>query len=51
VDSRAGMDAMGKRKSPSLRRISNPDHPIVEPIARRYTTELSLLVMVKSSVV
>jgi hypothetical protein len=29
----AGMDAVEKRKIPSSRRESIPDHPIVQPVA------------------
>jgi hypothetical protein len=34
---RAGLDAVSKRKIPSLRPKSNPDHPIVQSVASRYT--------------
>jgi hypothetical protein len=34
---RAILDAVVKRKIPSLRRESNPRTPIVQPIAQRYT--------------
>jgi hypothetical protein len=37
VGPRAGLDAVSKRKIPSLRRESNPYHPIVQPVASRYT--------------
>jgi hypothetical protein len=33
----AGLDTVSKRKIPSPRRESNPDHPIVQPVASRYT--------------
>jgi hypothetical protein len=32
-----GLDAMVKKKIPSPRRESNPDHPIVQPVVSRYT--------------
>jgi hypothetical protein len=41
--SRAGLDAVLKRKIPSSRRESNPRTPIVQSVAQRYTTELSRL--------
>jgi hypothetical protein len=34
---RAVLDAVVKRKISSLRRVSNPRTPIVQPIAQRYT--------------
>jgi hypothetical protein len=34
---RAGLYTVSKSKIPSLRRESNPDYPIVQPIASRYT--------------
>jgi hypothetical protein len=37
VCSRAVLDAVVKRKIPSLRRESNPRTPIVQPVAQRYT--------------
>jgi hypothetical protein len=37
VGLKSGLDAVVKRKIPSPRRESNPDHPIVHPIASRYT--------------
>jgi hypothetical protein len=37
VGPRAGLDAVLKRKIPSPCRKSNPNHPIVQPIASRYT--------------
>jgi hypothetical protein len=37
VGPRAGLDAVVKRKIPSLRRKSNPRTPIVQPVAQRYT--------------
>jgi len=37
VGSRAVLDTMSKRKIPSTRRESKPDHPIVQPVASRYT--------------
>jgi hypothetical protein len=37
VDLRAVLDAVVKRKIPSLRRESNPRPPILQPIAQRYT--------------
>jgi hypothetical protein len=37
MDSRAGLDAVVKRKIPSPRRESNPRTPIVQPVAQRYT--------------
>jgi hypothetical protein len=37
VDPRAVLDAVGKRKIPSLRRESNPRTPLVQPVAQRYT--------------
>jgi len=33
----AGLDAVEKRKIPSIRRQSNPRAPIVQPITSRYT--------------
>jgi hypothetical protein len=39
VVTRAGLDAVVKRKIPSLCRDKNP--PIIQPVAQRYTTELS----------
>jgi hypothetical protein len=44
VDSRAGPDMVVKRKIPSLRRESNPDHP-----AQHYITELSRLLDCKET--
>jgi hypothetical protein len=38
---RAGLDAVVKRKIPSPCRVSNPQ--IIQPVAQRYTTELSRL--------
>jgi hypothetical protein len=37
VSPRFGLDTVSKRKIPSPRRESNPDHPIVQPIASSYT--------------
>jgi hypothetical protein len=37
VGSRAGLDAVVKRKIPSSRQESNPRTPIVQPVAQRYT--------------
>jgi hypothetical protein len=37
VGPRTSLDMVSKRKIPSPRRESNPDHPIVQPIASRYT--------------
>jgi 4-amino-4-deoxy-L-arabinose transferase-like glycosyltransferase len=37
VAPRAGLDAVEKRKIPSLLRESNPPIPIVHPVASRYT--------------
>jgi hypothetical protein len=37
VGLRAVLDTALKRKTPSPRRESNPDHPIVQPVASRYT--------------
>jgi hypothetical protein len=37
VDPRAGLDLVSKRKIPSSHRKSNPDHPVVQPIANCYT--------------
>jgi hypothetical protein len=37
VGPRAGLDKVSKRKIPSPRRESNPDRPIVQPVASRYT--------------
>jgi hypothetical protein len=34
---RAVLDAVVKRKIPSLRRESNPRTPIIKPVAQRYT--------------
>jgi hypothetical protein len=36
VDPTVGLDTVVKRKIPSPRRESNPDHPIVQPVASRY---------------
>jgi hypothetical protein len=41
VGSRAGLGTVVKRKIPSPCRDSNP--PIIEPVAQRYTTELTRL--------
>jgi hypothetical protein len=38
---RAALDMVMKRKISSLRRESNSRTPIVQPVAQRYTTELS----------
>jgi hypothetical protein len=46
VGFRAVLDAVVKRKIPSPRRESNPRTPIVQPIAQRYTTELSRLLCI-----
>jgi hypothetical protein len=35
VGPRAGLDMVSKRKIPTLRRESNPHHPIVQPVASR----------------
>jgi hypothetical protein len=43
---RAVLDAVVKRKIPSPRRESNPRTPIIQPVAQRYTTELSRLLSV-----
>jgi hypothetical protein len=37
VGLRAGLDTVVKRKIPSPRRESNPDHAIVQPLASRCT--------------
>jgi hypothetical protein len=37
VGLRAGLDTVSKRRIPSPRRESNPDHPIFHPVASRYT--------------
>jgi hypothetical protein len=37
VDPRTVLDAVVKRKIPSLRRESNPRTPIIQPVAQRYT--------------
>jgi hypothetical protein len=37
---RAGLDTILKKKIPSPRRESKPDHPIVQPVASRYTCVL-----------
>jgi hypothetical protein len=37
VGTRAGVDTVSKRKTPSPRRKANPDHPIVQPVPSRYT--------------
>jgi hypothetical protein len=37
VDPRGVLDAVVKRKIPSLRRESKPRTPIVQPVAQRYT--------------
>jgi hypothetical protein len=37
VGPRDGLDAVARRKIPSPRRESNPCHPIVQPVASRYT--------------
>jgi hypothetical protein len=34
---RAGLDVVSKRKASSPCRESNPDNPIVQPVAQRYT--------------
>jgi hypothetical protein len=36
VSPKAGLDAVSKRKIPSICRDSNPDHPMVQPIVSRY---------------
>jgi hypothetical protein len=36
VDPRAVLDAVSKKKIPSPRQQSNPDHPIVQPVASRH---------------
>jgi hypothetical protein len=41
VSLKAGLDEVVKRKIPSPYKDSNP--PIIQPIAQRYTTELSRL--------
>jgi hypothetical protein len=43
VGPRAVLDAVVERKIPSPRRESKPRTLIVQPIAQRYTTELSQL--------
>jgi hypothetical protein len=45
VGPRAVLEAVAKRKNPSLRRESNPRTPIVQPVAQHYT-ELSRLFLV-----
>jgi hypothetical protein len=37
VGPKTGLDTVLKRKIPNPRRESNPDHPIVQPVASRYT--------------
>jgi hypothetical protein len=37
MDPRAVLDAVVKRKIPSLCRESNPRTPIIQPVAQRYT--------------
>jgi hypothetical protein len=37
VYTRAGLDTVSKREIPSTCRESNPDHPIVQTVASRYT--------------
>jgi hypothetical protein len=44
VGPRVVLDAVVKRKIPSPRWESNPRTPIVQPVAQRYTTELSRLI-------
>jgi len=39
VGPRAGLVVVCKRKIPSPRRDSNPDYPIIQPVARRYTND------------
>jgi hypothetical protein len=34
---KTGLDVMSKRKIPSPRRESNPDHLISQPVANHYT--------------
>jgi translation elongation factor EF-G len=41
VGPRAVLEAVVKRKIPSPRRKSNPKTPIIQPVAQRYTTEIS----------
>jgi hypothetical protein len=42
---RAGLDMVVKRKIPSPYQFLNPglEHPIIQPVAQCYTTELSWL--------
>jgi hypothetical protein len=37
VGPKAGLDMVSKRKISSTRWELNPDHPIVQPVASRYT--------------
>jgi hypothetical protein len=41
MDPRAVLEAVVKRKIPSPRWESNPRTPIIQPVAQRYTAELS----------
>jgi hypothetical protein len=50
---RAVLDAVRKRKIPSSRRDSNPNTPIVQPVAQRYTdraiTALKVVLLIVNS--
>jgi hypothetical protein len=37
MGARAGLDTVSKRKIPSIRRESKPEHPVVQPVVSRYT--------------
>jgi hypothetical protein len=39
----AGLEAVVKRKIPSSLRESNPDHPVVQPVASCYTDKEQVL--------
>jgi hypothetical protein len=45
VGARTGLDAAVKKKIPSPRRESNPRTLIIQPVAQRYITELSRLLI------
>jgi hypothetical protein len=40
VDPKAVLDKMVKRKIPNPRRESNPETPIVQPVAQRYVNNI-----------
>jgi hypothetical protein len=51
VGPRAGLNTVEKKKIPSPRRDSKPDHPTVQPVSNRYTNwHVSFVILYQNSV-